>query len=79
MHPADTSGETLPILKKALGTMTLGQRPLTTWVIVANITDEFNQRLDVMHAHDTSTDLRARPSSSVATFAVHKLLAHLHI
>jgi hypothetical protein len=31
---------------------------MTTLVIVANITDELFLGLDVMHAHDTSVDLR---------------------
>jgi hypothetical protein len=52
------SEETLPILKEALVKLTLGQCPLTTWVFVANITDEFVLGLDVMHAHDPSVDLR---------------------
>jgi hypothetical protein len=50
------SGETLPISKEALITLTLGRRPLTTWVFVAKITDKFI--LDRMHTHDASMDLR---------------------
>jgi hypothetical protein len=43
---------------EALVTMILGRCPLTTWVFVANITDESILGLDVMQAHDTSVDLR---------------------
>jgi hypothetical protein len=34
-------GETLPILKKALLQLILGQHPLKIWVFTAEITDEF--------------------------------------
>jgi hypothetical protein len=51
------SGEILPILKEALVKVTLGQCPLTTWVFVANITDKFILRLDILHANHASVDL----------------------
>jgi hypothetical protein len=35
------SGKTLPILKEAFIKLTLGWHPLTTWVFITNITDEF--------------------------------------
>jgi hypothetical protein len=50
------SGETLLILKEAL--VTLWRRPLTTWVFIANITDEFILGLDVLSAQNASVDLK---------------------
>jgi hypothetical protein len=52
------SGDTLPSLKEALVTLTLGWRPQTTWVFVTEITHEFILGLDVVHAHDAYMDLR---------------------
>jgi hypothetical protein len=52
------AGSTLPILNEALVKLTLGRRPITTRVFVANITDEFILALDVVYAHDASVDLR---------------------
>jgi hypothetical protein len=51
-------GETLPILKEVLVTLTLGRHPLITSVFIANITDEFILGLNVMHAHNASMNLR---------------------
>jgi hypothetical protein len=45
-------------MKEASANLTLGRRPLLTWVFVANITDEFILGLDVLQSHDASTDLR---------------------
>jgi hypothetical protein len=52
------SGEILPILKEALVTLTLGWRPLTTWVLVADIADEFILAFDVLCAQNASVDLK---------------------
>jgi hypothetical protein len=49
------SGETLPILKEAFLTLTLGQRPLTTWVFVADIT-KYILGLDILCAYDALVD-----------------------
>jgi hypothetical protein len=51
------SGKTLPILKEALVTLTLGRHRLTTGVSITSITDDFILGLDVMHNHDPSVDL----------------------
>jgi hypothetical protein len=50
--------EILRVLKEALVTVTVGRRPLTTWVFFANVIDEFILGLDVMHSHDVSLDFR---------------------
>jgi hypothetical protein len=60
VRPADGVREDLPILKQELVKLTLGQRPLITWVFVANITDEFFLGLDVLRTHDASVDLGRR-------------------
>ena len=52
------SGETLSILKEALVTLTMGWRPLTTWVLVADITDEFVLAFNVLRAHSASVELK---------------------
>jgi hypothetical protein len=54
------SGETLPVLKEVLVGLPLEQWPLTTWVFVIRITDEFILGLDVLCAQDASVDLRHR-------------------
>jgi hypothetical protein len=51
------SGEALPILKEAFLTLTLGRRPLKSWVFVADITNEFILGLDILRAYDSSVDL----------------------
>jgi hypothetical protein len=51
------SGETLPILKEAFVTPTLGQLPLVIWVFVADITDELILGLDILCAYDASMGL----------------------
>ena len=51
------SGETLPMLREALVELTLGQRALSIWVFVAEVTDEFILGLDVLRAYDASVDL----------------------
>jgi hypothetical protein len=53
-----TTGQTLPILKKALVKLPLGRRPLTTWVFVTNIAGEFTQGLNALRARDKYVDLR---------------------
>jgi hypothetical protein len=55
---SSSSGETLPILKEALVTLTLGWRPLTTWVLVADIADEFVLAPDVLRAQSASVDMK---------------------
>jgi hypothetical protein len=52
------SEETLLILKEAFVTLTLGRRPLKTWVFVANITNEFILGLDVLRVRDVTVDLK---------------------
>lgn len=47
-----------PILKKVLVTLTPGWCPLTTWVSVPKMTNEFTLGLDIMHAHNASVELR---------------------
>jgi hypothetical protein len=51
------SGETLPILKEAFVTLTLGRLPLEIWVFVADLTDELILGLDILRAYDASVDL----------------------
>jgi hypothetical protein len=34
----------------------LRRLPLTAWVFVANITEEFSLEFDAMHAHEASLD-----------------------
>jgi predicted aspartyl protease len=46
------SGETIPVLKKALVELTLGRRALRIWVFIAEVTDEFILGLDVLRAYD---------------------------
>ncbi|XP_023708055.1 uncharacterized protein LOC111864779 [Cryptotermes secundus] len=46
-----------PILKEVLLTLTLGRRPITMWVFVANITDELILGLDILRAYDVSVDI----------------------
>jgi hypothetical protein len=52
------SREILLNLKEALVTLTLGRRPLTTWVFVASIADEFILELEVLRAQNASVDLK---------------------
>jgi hypothetical protein len=52
------SRETLPILKEVFMTLTLGRRPLKTWMFIANITDEFVLGCDVLHASYAAVDLQ---------------------
>jgi hypothetical protein len=60
-HPGFTlqtvSGESLPILKEVLLTLTLGRCPLKMWVFVANITDELILGLDILRSNDASVDI----------------------
>jgi hypothetical protein len=51
------SGESLPILKEVLLTLTLGRLPLRMWLFVANITDELILGLDILRAYDASVDI----------------------
>jgi hypothetical protein len=51
------SGKTLPILKEAFVTLTLGRCPLEIWIVVADITYELILGLDVLRAYDVSVDL----------------------
>jgi hypothetical protein len=51
------SGEALPILKEVLLTLTLGRRPLKSWVFVADITNEFILGLYILRSYDASVDL----------------------
>lgn len=46
------------ILKEAVVKLPLGRLPLTTWVPVASITDEFILELDVLRPHDASLGLK---------------------
>jgi hypothetical protein len=62
--PVDGIRGDLPTLKEAFVKLTMGLRPLTTWVFVANITDEFVMGFDVMHGHDASVDLNAPPAAT---------------
>jgi hypothetical protein len=41
-------------MKEVRVVLTLGRRPLRTWVLVANITDEFILGLDILRAYETS-------------------------
>jgi hypothetical protein len=47
----------LPILKKALVKLTLGLKPISMWVFVAEITEEIMLRLDILYTYDASVDL----------------------
>jgi hypothetical protein len=51
------SGQTIPIVKKALVDLNLGQRTLNTRVFVADITEEFILGLDILRAYDASVDV----------------------
>jgi hypothetical protein len=50
------SGESLPILKEVLLTLTLGRHPPRMWVI-ADITNELILGLDILCAYDASVDI----------------------
>jgi hypothetical protein len=54
------SGKTIPILTEAFVELTLGWRPMMTWVFGAIVTDEFFLGLDVLHTHNASVDLGFR-------------------
>jgi hypothetical protein len=51
------SGESLPVLKEVLLTLTLKRRPPKMWVFVASITNEFILGLDILRVYDASVDL----------------------
>jgi hypothetical protein len=51
------SGEAFPRLKEYFLTLMLGRRPLKIWEFVANISNEFNLRLDILRAYNASVDL----------------------
>jgi hypothetical protein len=51
------SGEIISILKETLVKMTLEQCLLMACMFVANISNEFVLRMDVLHAHGASVDL----------------------
>jgi hypothetical protein len=50
-------GESLPILKEVVLTLTLGHRPLRMWLFVADITDELILGQDILCAYDASVDI----------------------
>lgn len=52
------SRETLPILKEALVTLTLGQHPLTTWVFVSEIFHMFILGLYITYTHNAPMNFR---------------------
>jgi hypothetical protein len=54
------SGETLPVVKEAHVELTIGRRTLRRWVFVADITDDFILRLDILRAYDASVDIGRR-------------------
>jgi hypothetical protein len=37
--------------------LTLGWRPLTIWVLITNITEDFMLELYILHVHNASMDL----------------------
>jgi hypothetical protein len=55
-YDADGSWGKSPALKVFL-TLTLGRRPLKTWVLVADISNELILGLDILRAYDTSVDI----------------------
>jgi hypothetical protein len=58
--PQMTSVETLPVLKEEFVELALGPSPLTTWVFVTKIIDEFILGLDALSDRDASLDLGCR-------------------
>jgi hypothetical protein len=54
------SGENFGIFTEALVQLILPLGPLTTWFIVASITDKFILGLDVVRAHNASVDFGRR-------------------
>jgi hypothetical protein len=44
------SGETIPVVTEAFVDLTTGRRTLRSWVFVADITDDFILRLDILRA-----------------------------
>jgi hypothetical protein len=50
-------GESLPVLKEVLLTLTLGRYPLRMWVFVADITDDLILGLNILCAYDASVDI----------------------
>jgi hypothetical protein len=51
------SGRTIPVVKKALVQLTLGQRALKIWVFVADVTDKFILGLDILRSYHTTLDV----------------------
>jgi hypothetical protein len=51
------SGRTIPVVKEALVELTLVQRALNIWVFVADRTDEFILRLEIMCAYHATVDV----------------------
>jgi hypothetical protein len=52
------SGETILVVKEALIELILGRRSLRIWAFVAEITNVFMLRLDVLRAYDASVGLK---------------------
>jgi hypothetical protein len=51
------SGRTISVAREALVELTLGQRALKIWVLVADITDEFILDLDILRAYHATMDV----------------------
>jgi hypothetical protein len=54
------SGGTIPVMKEAHVELTMGRRPLSCWVFVADIKDDFILGLDILRAKDASVDIGRR-------------------
>jgi hypothetical protein len=51
------SGRTIPVVREALGELTLGQRALNIWIFVADIMEEFILGLDILRAYHATVDV----------------------
>jgi hypothetical protein len=66
----DTLKQALPILKELFQTFNMERRSRKIWVFVANITNEFILRLDILCAYDASVD----PECQMLHLAEEKVL-----
>jgi hypothetical protein len=51
------SGRTIPIVREALGGLTLGQRALNIWVFVGDVKEEFIPGLGTPRAYHATVDV----------------------
>jgi hypothetical protein len=71
------SGQNIPVVKKVLVELTLGQQALKIWVFIANLVDDFIMGLDILRAYNMSMNvgchmLRLVPVREAPTASVLK-------